>query len=74
MKTKNITCSQLNVLTPTENVLHIFMWGLCHALDGYMPTSHNKGPSLILGQSVWNLRWTKWHWKRYPPSTSVFPC
>jgi hypothetical protein len=49
------------------------MWGLCHALDGYMPTSHNKGPSLILGQPVWNLRWTKRHWKRFSPRTSVFP-
>jgi hypothetical protein len=25
------------------------------------------------GQSTWDLWWTKWHWDRFSPSTSVFP-
>ena len=23
---------------------------------------------------MWDLWWTKWHWDRFSPSTSVFPC
>jgi hypothetical protein len=23
---------------------------------------------------MWNLWWTKWHWDRFSPNTSVFPC
>jgi hypothetical protein len=25
----------------------------------------------IPGQVMWDLQWTKWHWNRFPPSTSV---
>jgi hypothetical protein len=28
----------------------------------------------IPGQSMWDFWWTKWHWDRFFPSTSVFPC
>jgi hypothetical protein len=30
-----------------------------------------SGPGSSLGQVMWNLWWTKWHWGRFSPSTSV---
>jgi hypothetical protein len=39
------------------------------------PSIHRGGPDSILGRSMWDLWWTKWHWDRFSPqSTSVFPC
>jgi hypothetical protein len=39
--------------------------------------SKGKNPGMnkkkIPGQSMWDLWWTKWHWNRFSPSTSVFP-
>jgi hypothetical protein len=27
-----------------------------------------------MGQSMWDLWWTKWHWDRFFSELSVFPC
>jgi hypothetical protein len=35
------------------------------------PTSHRGGPGSSPRQFMWNLWWTKWHWDRFSPSTSV---
>jgi hypothetical protein len=34
-------------------------------------TAEARVPSRV---SMWNLWWTKWHWDRFFPSTSDFPC
>jgi hypothetical protein len=31
---------------------------------------HHGGP----GQSMCDVWWTKWHWERFSPSSSDFPC
>jgi hypothetical protein len=33
--------------------------------------SHRGGPGSSPGQVMWDLWWTKWHWGRFFPSTSV---
>jgi hypothetical protein len=33
--------------------------------------SHRGGPGSIRGPVMWDLWWTKWHWGRFSPSTSV---
>jgi hypothetical protein len=35
--------------------------------------SHRGGPVSIPDQFMWDLWWTKWHWDRFSPSSSVFP-
>jgi hypothetical protein len=35
--------------------------------------SHRGGPRSNPGLVKWDLRWTKWHWGRFSPSTSVSP-
>jgi hypothetical protein len=35
--------------------------------------SHRGGPGSIPGQVMWDLWWTKWHWGRFSPNTSVSP-
>jgi hypothetical protein len=40
---------------------------MCHSSPG----SHCSGPGWIPGQVMRDLWWTKWHWDRFPPSTSV---
>jgi hypothetical protein len=35
--------------------------------------AHRGGPGSITGQVMWDLRWKKWHWGRFPPGTSVSP-
>jgi hypothetical protein len=38
------------------------------------PPPHCGGLGLIPAQYMWDLWWTKWHWDRFPPpSTLVFP-
>jgi hypothetical protein len=32
-----------------------------------------RRPGFASTQSMWDLWWTKWHWGRFPPSTSVSP-
>jgi hypothetical protein len=32
---------------------------------------HCRGPSSSPGQVMWHLWWTKWHWDRFPPNSSV---
>jgi hypothetical protein len=34
---------------------------------------HREGPGSIIGQSLWGLWWTKWHWDGLSPSSSAFP-
>jgi hypothetical protein len=44
-----------------------------HSLGGYSPASHRGVPGLRPSQVMWDLWWTKWHWGRFSPSTSVSP-
>jgi hypothetical protein len=34
---------------------------------------HRGGQGSSAGQVMWDMRWTKWYWDRFPPSTSVSP-
>jgi hypothetical protein len=43
----------------------------CHSSGSCSSASHICGPGSRQGQVVWDLWWTKWHWGRFPPSTSV---
>jgi hypothetical protein len=45
----------------------------CHSSGGYSPASQSGGPGSSLGQVMWDLWWTKWHWGRFSPNTSVSP-
>jgi hypothetical protein len=45
----------------------------CHRSGGYSLASHVGGPGSILGQVMWDLWWTKWHWGRFSPSISLPP-
>jgi hypothetical protein len=47
---------------------------LCHGSGGLSLASDHRGPGSILGQSMWDLWWTKWHWDRFSQRISVFPC
>jgi hypothetical protein len=38
-----------------------------------LPSSHGGGPGSRPGQSMSDLWWTKWHWERIFPSSSVSP-
>jgi hypothetical protein len=48
---------------------------LCSNLSGrksrYGRAIAQGAPSSSSGQVMWNLCWTKWHWGRFSPSTSV---
>jgi hypothetical protein len=44
----------------------------CCSPSGLTLVSHRSGPGSRLG-SMWGLWWTKRHWGRFSPSTSVFP-
>jgi hypothetical protein len=44
----------------------------CRSSSGYSLASHRGGPGLRPG-SMWGLWWTKRHWGRFSPSTSVSP-
>jgi len=35
-----------------------------HCSGGYLLASHSGCPGLIPGQSIWDMRWTKYHWAR----------
>jgi hypothetical protein len=45
--------------------------GPCHRSDVKSLASHRGGPSSSVGQVMWGLWWTKWHWNSSAPSTSV---
>jgi hypothetical protein len=78
-----ISCQSVNVcpLIPSIPSLSLFklcpgfsfetydpLWP-CHSSGGWSPASHCGGP----GQVMWDLWWTKWHWGRFSPGTSVSP-
>jgi hypothetical protein len=44
--------------------------GSCHSSSGLSLASHRGGPGSRPG-SMWGLWWTKGHWDRFSPSTSV---
>jgi hypothetical protein len=46
----------------------------CCSSGGLSLASHRGGAGSIPGQVTWDLWWTKWHWGRFCPSTSVSPC
>ena len=45
----------------------------CHGSRGQWPASQRAGWSSILGQSVWDLWWTKWHWDKSSSEQFCFP-
>jgi hypothetical protein len=45
----------------------------CHGSGGYLPASNRGGSGSVLGQSMWDLWWTKWHWDRFLPENFGFP-
>jgi hypothetical protein len=44
-----------------------------HSSSGYSLAFHRGGLGSIPGLVKWDLWWTKWHWGRLSPSTSVSP-
>jgi hypothetical protein len=44
-----------------------------HGSGCWSPASHRRGPGSILGRSIWDLWWTKWHWDRFPPVNFILP-
>jgi hypothetical protein len=44
-----------------------------HISGSQSSTSQRGGPGSSPGQVMWDLWWTKRHWGRFSPSTSVFP-
>jgi hypothetical protein len=44
-----------------------------HSSGGQSPASHCGGSGSGACEVMWDLRWTKWHWGRFSPSTSVSP-
>jgi hypothetical protein len=48
-----------------------FLYAIAQAVSS--PDSYRGGPSSSPSQVMWDLRWTKWHWGRVSPSTSVSP-
>lgn len=47
---------------------------VCECSGGQSPACLRRGPVLILGQYVWELMWTEWHWDRLFLRASAFPC
>jgi hypothetical protein len=45
----------------------------CRSSGIQSSVSQRGGPRSSTGQVVWDLWWTKWHWGRFSPSTSVSP-
>jgi hypothetical protein len=45
----------------------------CHSSSGYSGLHIGATPSSIPGRVTWDLWWTKRHWGRFPPRTSVSP-
>jgi hypothetical protein len=43
--------------------------GIAQAVDRRLPNAADR----VRAQVTWDLWWTKWHWGRFPPSTSVSP-
>ena len=37
----------------------------CRGSESYLPVSHCGDRHLILGKSMWDLWWTKWHWAMF---------
>jgi hypothetical protein len=43
--------------------------GIAQAVSRRLPTAAAR----VRAQVIWELWWTKWHWDRFSPSTSVSP-
>jgi hypothetical protein len=43
---------------------------VAQAVSLWLPT---RWPGFSSGQSMWGVWWTKWHWGRFSPSTSISP-
>jgi hypothetical protein len=54
---------------PDSYILIMIVPYLRRLLAGFPP----RRPRSISGQVMWDLWWTKWHWGRFSPSTSVSP-
>jgi hypothetical protein len=54
-------------------ILFIFKGhAIAHAVSGRLPTAATwVGAQVRSGQVIWDVWWTKWHWGRSSPSTSV---
>ena len=46
----------------------------CCYSRGHSQTSHSGGPRSNPPQSMWDLRWTKWHWDRFFSEHFDCPC
>jgi hypothetical protein len=56
----------------TVNLLvRLIVQAIAQAVSHWLPTVAARGsnPGLVM----WDLWWTKWHWGRFSPSTSVSP-
>jgi hypothetical protein len=70
-----------NTGTIKVSLNHTFPISLCYsihmghaiaqAISRWLPTAAARGSSP--GLVMWDLWWTKWHWGRFPPRTSVSP-
>jgi hypothetical protein len=54
-----------------RNILVTLLNRAFHSSGGWSPASQSDGPGSIPGQVMWDWWWTKWHWGRFSPSTSV---
>jgi hypothetical protein len=65
-------CSEKPLRIHSLSCIIELSWRLLRGfLDGYSPVSHRDGPSWLPAQVMRDLWWTKWHWNRFPPRTSV---
>jgi hypothetical protein len=49
----------------------MFGHAIAQVVSRWLPTAAGRDSSL--DQVMWDLWWTKWHWRRFSPTTSVSP-
>jgi hypothetical protein len=64
--------TRLYNLSPCCDFLFCYFIHFCTGLPA-TEQSHHGSSGLISGQAMWDFWWTKWHWGRFSPSTSVSP-
>jgi hypothetical protein len=72
-KVSNLRLQKCRLETGSFSMAVFFIYvyyGPCHTSSGYSPASHRGGQGSSLGQVMWDLWWTKWHWGWFSPSTS----
>jgi hypothetical protein len=71
-KSKKNADTSLTSVEGTRKVVDIGQMAVPQ-LSRLVDAFHPGGPGSSPCQVLWNLFWTKWHWVRLSPSTSVFP-